>query len=86
MIPDMAYSGVEVLVAVAGISLVGITAILHVLAKYMSRELQVHDLRIRATKLRNAYVQRLAELDAAENGVEIIGSVQPLSQPSRAAA
>ncbi len=64
----MAYFPPEVWVALLAAGGAGILAILHVLAKRLRREVQLHDLRIRTVELRNAYAKRLEALNGQEMG------------------
>lgn len=76
----MAYFGIEGWVALSAISAAGILAILHVLATLSGQERDLHDLRIRATELRQGYAARLANMRRREIGeadVEVVGVIEP---------
>lgn len=83
----MATLSLETWAVITLVSLGGVTAVLHTLARYLQSERELHDLRIRVQEVRAGYARRLAELAARSGEVievapitdqpETVGSIGP---------
>lgn len=83
----MATLSLETWAVITLVSLGGVTAVLHTLARYLQSERELHDLRIRVQEVRAGYASRLAELAARSGEVievapineqpETVGSIGP---------